>query len=150
MGLSDFIPKDDQTRITEAITMAEKRTSGEICVHVTPKCRGDVMEAAEKKFNKLGLYKTERRNGVLIYVAYKSKKFAILGDKGINEVVPDDYWHDEKETLGKYLSQGKPADGLCEVVSQIGDALAAYFPPVDDDVDELSNEVSFSDDEDDE
>ena len=92
MALTDFLSKDDQTRITDAITMAEKRTSGEICVHITPKCGGDVMEAAEKKFNKLGLYKTERRNAVIIYVAYKSKKFAILGDEGINNVVPDDYW----------------------------------------------------------
>lgn len=147
MALTDFLSKDDQTRITDAITMAEKRTSGEICVHITPKCGGDVMEAAEKKFNKLGLYKTERRNAVIIYVAYKSKKFAILGDEGINNVVPDDYWRVEKDTLGKYLSQGKPADGICEVVAQIGESLAAYFPPVENDVNELSNDVSYSDDE---
>lgn len=101
MALTDFLSKDDQTRITDAITMAEKRTSGEICVHITPKCGGDVMEAAEKKFNKLGLYKTERRNAVIIYVAYKSKRFAILGDEGINNVVPDDYWRVEKDTFGE-------------------------------------------------
>ena len=53
MALTDFLSKDDQTRITDAITRAEKRTSGEICVHITPKCGGDVMETAEKKFNKL-------------------------------------------------------------------------------------------------
>ena len=147
MALTDFLSKDDQTRITDAITMAEKRTSGEICVNITPKCGGDVMEVAEKKFNKLGLYKTERRNAVIIYVAYKSKKFAILGDEGINNVVPDDYWRVEKDTLGKYLSQGKPADGICEVVAQIGESLATYFPPVENDVNELSNDVSYSDDE---
>ena len=144
MALTDFLSKDDQTRITDAITMAEKRTSGEICVHITPKCGGDVMEAAEKKFNKLGLYKTERRNAVIIYVAYKSKKFAILGDEGINNVVPDDYWETAKDTLYRFLAEGKPGDGLCEVVRQIGDALSTFFPPVDNDVNELSNEVSYS------
>ncbi len=145
MALTDFLSKADQQRVTAAIEQAEKRTSGEICVHVVPKCGTDVMAAAVKKFNKLGLFKTERRNAVLIYVAYKSKRFAILGDEGINRLVPADYWHTEKDSLGKYLSQGLPADGLCEVVRQIGEALASYFPPVENDVDELSNEVSYDD-----
>lgn len=144
MALTDFLSKDDQNRISEAIANAEKCTSGEICVHITPKCSGEVMKVAEKTFNKLGLYKTERRNAVLIYVAYKSKKFAILGDQGINQVVPSDYWETEKDTLGKFLSEGKPGDGLCEVVRQIGDALSSVFPPVDNDLDELSNEVSYA------
>ena len=144
MALTDFLSKDDQNRISEAIANAEKCTSGEICVHVTPKCSGEVMRVAEKTFNKLGLYKTERRNAVLIYVAYKSKKFAILGDEGINQVVPSDYWETEKDTLYRYLLKGKPGDGLCEVVRQIGDALSSHFPPVDNDVNELSNEVSYA------
>ena len=144
MALTDFLSKDDQNRISQAIAEAENCTSGEICVHVTPKCSGEVMKVAQKAFNKLGLYKTERRNGVLIYVAYKSKKFAILGDEGINNVVPDDYWETEKDTLYRFLAEGKPGDGLCEVVRQIGDALSTFFPPVDNDVNELSNEVSYS------
>ncbi len=146
MALTDFLSKAEQQRVSDAIAQAEKRTSGEICVHVVPKCSGDVMGAAEKKFNQLGLFKTERRNAVLIYVAYKSKRFAILGDEGINRQVPADYWHTEKDTLLTYLSQGRAADGLCEVVRQIGDALAAYFPPVENDVNELSNDVSYDDD----
>ena len=144
MALTDFLSKDDQNRISQAIAEAEKCTSGEICVHVTPKCSGEVMKVAQKAFNKLGLYKTERRNGVLIYVAYKSKKFAILGDEGINNVVPDDYWETAKDTLYRFLAEGKPGDGLCEVVRQIGDALSTFFPPVDNDVNELSNEVSYA------
>ena len=144
MALTDFLSKDDQNRISEAIANAEKCTSGEICVHVTPKCSGEVMKVAEKTFNKLGLYKTEGRNAVLIYVAYKSKKFAILGDEGINQVVPSDYWETEKDTLYRYLLKGKPGEGLCEVVRQIGDALSSHFPPVDNDVNELSNEVSYA------
>ena len=143
MALIDFISRDDQQRISNAIAEAESRTSGEICVHVTTKCKGDAMEAATKKFNKLGLFKTERRNAVLIYIAYKSKKFAIIGDEGIDKVVPDDYWHGEKDMLAKYLSEGKPADGICSVVARIGDRLVKYFPAEKDDVNELSNEVSF-------
>lgn len=145
MALTDFISKEDQRRISQAIAEAERRTSGEICVHVTPKCGSDVMQAAQKKFFRLGLFKTERRNAVLIFLAFKSRKFAILGDEGINRVVPADYWHREKDTLVRHLSCGKAADGICEVVAQIGEALASYFPPVENDVDELSNEVSYDD-----
>ena len=103
MPLVDFIPVDGQKRIAQAITEAEKRTSGEICVHVTPRCYFSPIHKAKRKFNKLHLYKTLRRNAVLIFIAYKSQKFAIIGDTGINEVVPDGFWDKEiTETCGNY------------------------------------------------
>lgn len=147
MSLSDFISPEEGKRITEAIAEAERHTSGEICVHVTPKCSGDMMKKAEQKFNKLGLYKTERRNAVLLFIAYKSRKFAIVGDTGINKVVPADYWHQEKETLAKFLKAQRPADGICEVVRQLGESLSKYFPEEKNDINEISNEVTFDEDE---
>ena len=145
MALADFIPSEGQRRIADAITAAERHTTGEICVHVTPSCRGNVYKRAVKKFNKLHLYTTKRRNAVLIFIAYEARKFAILGDIGINDVVPEGFWDQESEELGKYLKAGRPVDGLCEIIARIGDRLSEYFPGERDDENELSNEVTFDD-----
>lgn len=143
MQLDDFISIPDQGRVVDAIGEAEAMTSGEIRVHVTPKCGDDVMKDAIKAFNKLEMYKTRHRNGVLIYVAFESRKFAILGDAGINAVVPENYWDNEKDTLLSYLKQNDPATGLCQVIASVGEKLKTFFPIEEDDVNELSNEISF-------
>ena len=145
MALADFIPSEGQRRIADAITAAERHTTGEICVHVTPRCRGDVMKRATRTFNRLHLYTTKRRNAVLIFVAYDDRKFAILGDTGINDVVPQGFWDGEVEELGRYLKAGRPVDGLCEIIARIGERLSEYFPGERDDENELSNEVTFDD-----
>ena len=145
MALADFIPSEGQRRIADAITAAERHTTGEICVHVTPRCRGDVVKRATRTFNRLHLYKTKRRNAVLIFIAYEDRKFAILGDTAINEAVPEGFWDGEVEELGRFLSAGRQVDGICEVVARIGERLSQYFPGERDDENELSNEVSFDD-----
>lgn len=145
MRLDDFISIPDQGRVVDAIGDAEKMTSGEIRVHVTPKCGKDVMKAAAKTFNHLRMFKTRHRNGVLIYVAFESRKFAILGDAGINAVVPENYWEDEKNTLLEYLKKGDPATGMCKVIASVGEKLKTYFPCEEDDENELSNEISYED-----
>ena len=145
MALADFIPNEGQRRIADAITAAERHTTGEICVHVTPRCRGDVMKRAARTFNRLHLYTTKRRNAVLIFVAYDDRKFAILGDTGINDVVPQGFWDGEVEELGRYLKAGRPVDGLCDIIARIGERLSEFFPGERDDENELSNEVSFDD-----
>jgi len=151
MALADFIPTEGQRRIAATITAAERHTTGEICVHVTPRCRGNVMKRATKAFNRLHLYATKRRNAVLIFVAYQDRKFAILGDTGINEVVPRGFWDSEVEELTRYLKAGRPVDGLCEIIAHMGERLSQYFPGERDDENELSNEVTFDDlDDDDE
>ena len=150
MALADFIPSEGQRRIADAITAAERHTTGEICVHVTPRCRGNVYKRAVKKFDKLHLYTTKRRNAVLIFVAYDDRKFAILGDTGINEVVPEGFWDGEVEELGRYLTAGRPVDGICAIIARMGERLSQYFPGERDDENELSNEVTFDDLEDDE
>ena len=143
MQLDNFISKPDQGRVVAAIGEAEKMTSGEIRVHLTPKCGDDVMHDAIRAFNRLGMYKTRHRNGVLIFVAFESRKFAILGDSGINEVVSTNYWDEEKEILLEHLKSNNPATGLCSVIARVGAKLKAYFPIEDDDVNELSNEISY-------
>ena len=145
MALVDFIPSEGQRRIADAITAAERHTTGEICVHVTPRCRGNVMKRATRTFDRLHLYTTRRRNAVLIFIAYEDRKFAILGDTAINDVVPDGFWDAEVEELGRFLKAGRQVDGLCEVIAHIGERLSQYFPGERDDENELSNEVSFDD-----
>ncbi len=144
MALSDFIPQEGQKRVVEAIEAAEKRTSGEIRVHIEPRCKsGDAYRRAVEVFNELKMYETGQRNAVLVYVAYRSHVFAIIGDCGINERVGSGFWNEEIETLARYLRQGDPVGGLCEVIGQIGDSLSAYFPWTEDDVNEQSDEISY-------
>lgn len=150
MALADFIPSEGQRRIADAITAAERHTTGEICVHVTPRCRGNVMKRAIRAFDRLHLYTTRRRNAVLIFIAYEDRKLAILGDTGINEAVPSGFWDSEVDELSRYLKAGRPVDGLCEVIAHMGERLSQYFPGERDDENELSNEVSFDDLDDDE
>lgn len=143
MTLDDYIPVSEQQRVVEAIAAAERGTSGEIKVHITPKCGKNVVRAATRMFNKLRMFATRHRNAVLIYLAFDSKRFAIVGDTAIHDAVPDNYWDSERDTLQGYLAQGLPADGLVEVIGDIGEKLKAFFPIEDDDENEISNEISF-------
>ena len=149
MALADFIPSEGQRRIAAAITAAERHTTGEICVHVTPRCRGNVMKRAARTFDRLHLYSTKRRNAVLIFIAYQDRKLAILGDAGINNVIPEGFWDNEVEELARFLKAGRPVDGLCEIIAHMGERLSQYFPGERDGENELSNEVTFDDLDDD-
>lgn len=142
-----LLPPEQRHRIADAITAAERLTSGEICVHATPHCGDNVMDAAARTFDRLKLYCTERRNAVLIYVVYIDRKLAVLGDSGINDVVPDGYWDDIVARLSEALADGRAADGLCEAINDIGRKLATFFPANRNDVNELSNDVTYSDEE---
>lgn len=145
MGLSKFLSKKEQQAIVQSIKTAESCTSGEIRVHVEPKCPTDnALDRAVDVFKEIGMYKTQERNGVLIYIAYESRVFAIIGDTGINDRVPSNFWEDEKNTLVSYLKKGKPSEGLCEIILQIGEKLKDFFPHKDDDINEQSDEISYS------
>jgi len=140
---SKYISKDEQEQIVKAIESAELNTSGEIRVHLESLCSGDPLERAVYLFNKLKMHKTKDRNGVLIYIAFESKKFAIIGDSGINAMVPDNFWDQEKELLLSFLSKGELANGLISVIEIAGNNLKSYFPYQTDDTNEQSNEISF-------
>lgn len=145
MGLTSFLKKDEQARVVAAIADAERATSGEIRVHVEPRCKGgDPYSRAVEVFDALKMYETAERNGTLIYVAYKSHHFAIIGDSGINDRVPEGFWDEEKNILLKHLTDGRQCDGLCKVIEMIGDNLSKFFPCQADDKNELSNEISYN------
>ncbi len=89
------------------------------------------------------MHKTELRNGVLFYLAVKDQKFAILGDAGINVKVPDNFWDDIKEHMLLNFKDSKYAKGLEEGIKMAGEQLKKHFPFQSDDVNELSDEISF-------
>jgi uncharacterized membrane protein len=91
----------------------------------------------------MGMHKTAKRNGVLFYLAVKHRRFAVLGDKGINAVVPEDYWDDVKNVLLNQFREEKFTDGLIEGITLVGNKLKDHFPYQTDDVNELSDDISF-------
>lgn len=143
MKASSFFTKEQQAQILAAVKEAEKATSGEVRVHIETSCRGDVLDRAAWIFSKLGMQKTKERNGVLFYLAVGDKKFAVIGDGGINAKVPLNFWDNVKDILQKNFREGKFTEGLSEGIILAGNQLKEHFPHQKDDVNELSDEISF-------
>ena len=140
--VEDFLTKEEERDIVEAIRMAEKETSGEIRVHIEKTTSIDAFDRALEVFRLLEMDKTELKNGVLIYVAVKDKTFVICGDQGINEVVSNDFWDSTKEIMVSHFKKGDFKQGLIEGISKAGNKLKLYFPYQQGDTNELSNEIS--------
>jgi uncharacterized membrane protein len=139
----NFFTSEQQEDIKLAIQQAELDTSGEIRVHIENNCAGDVMDRAAYLFKKLDMQKTESRNGVLFYLALENRKFAILGDAGINHVVPENFWDDIKLKMIHHFRNNEFVEGLCDGISEAGNQLKVHFPFQKADVNELSDEISF-------
>ena len=135
--------KEQITILKNAIATAERHTSGEIRLHIDKVCDVDPLDRAADVFANLEMHKTELRNGVLFYIALDSKKFAILGDAGINQKVEKDFWDKEKALMLNYFKEGELVNGLSEGIKLAGNRLAEYFPYERDDINELSDEISF-------
>lgn len=143
MSAKKFFSEDQKQAIQQAIANAELNTSGEIRVHIDDKCKEDVLDQAANLFHQLKMDATELRNGVLFYLAVDDHKFAILGDKGINEKVPADFWNTVKEEMLTHFKQQQFTEGLCKGIEMAGLKLKAHFPLQSNDTNELSNDVSF-------
>ena len=139
----NYFTKEEKEDITFAIKNAELDTSVEIRVHIENTCKGDAKDQAAYLFNKLEMHKTELRNGVLFFLAVKNRKFAILGDMGINQKVPENFWDDIRDTMLDHFRENKFADGLVEGITMAGKQLKEHFPYQTDDVNELPDEISF-------
>jgi uncharacterized membrane protein len=143
MSPKEFLGKENETLITKAIEKAEHQTSGEIRVHVESKCKGEVLDRAAWLFKKLKMDETKDRNGVLIYLSINDRKFAIIGDAGINKVVPAEFWDENKEMMISHFKKGEFAIGLINGIEKAGEQLKQFFPYQEDDVNELSDEISY-------
>ena len=142
----NFFSTAEQRSIIEAIEQAERRTSGELRVHLEHHCKGgDPYERGRQLFEELGMTQTSERNGVLIYLATGDHSFAILGDAGIDTQVPDDFWEDVAALMSEHFRQGGFVAGMTLGIASMGEKLAEFFPYAgdDDDINELSDEISF-------
>ncbi|HEX2934194.1 MAG TPA: TPM domain-containing protein [Bacteroidales bacterium] len=140
---SNFFTKEQKAAIVEAIGNAEQNTSGEIRIHIDKSCKEEVLDQAAYIFKKLKMHKTEQRNGVLIYLALDDRKFAIIGDAGINSKVPADFWDKVKDEMLNHFKLGEFSEGLITGIQMAGEKLKAFFPLLPDDKNELSDEISF-------
>lgn len=143
MSAKHFFTDAQVKDISDAIAAAEAKTSGEVRVHIEKKCDREAIQEAEMWFGKLGMHKTQDRNGVLIYLAVESHVFAIYGDKGIHEKVHQEFWNEISHNMEAKFREGLFTEGIVEVIHRTGEKLQKYFPLSANDKDELSNDVSF-------
>jgi len=139
----DFFTSEEKLKIENAIKQAELNTSGEIRVHIANNCKKDVLDCAADVFAMLKMHKTKLRNGVLFYLSINDRKFAVLGDAGINSKVPDNFWDEIKATVLSHFKKEEYATGLEKGILMAGEQLKKYFPYQSDDINELSDEISI-------
>jgi len=139
-----FFSKAEKQAIIQAIRAAEKKTSGEIRVHLERKARENFYEHGKEIFKKIGMTKTKERNGVLIFIGLASRRFAIFGDQGIHEKVPENFWEDIAAQMQSDFKEDHFAKGITRAITAAGEQLQTYFPYERDDINELSDDISFS------
>ncbi|MBM3435706.1 MAG: TPM domain-containing protein [Bacteroidetes bacterium] len=143
MSVRSFFTTQEKDDISIAIKNAELDTSGEIRVHIEEKCKGEVLDRATDIFKKLEMHKTKLRNGVLFYLAVKNRKFAVIGDAGINRVVPVNFWDTVRDKLLNHFRENHFAAGLVEGIELAGLQMKKYFPFQKDDINELPDDISY-------
>ena len=137
-----FFSQFDSKRIVAAIAAAERATSGEIRVHVTRRKPENLEERAVWRFHRLGMAQTKARNGVLLYVAPRIRRFRIVGDVAIHEKCGDDFWKDVAAAMEEHFRKGDLTEGVVRGVERVGEALARHFPRRADDQNELPDDVT--------
>ncbi|AXB56724.1 TPM domain-containing protein [Flavobacterium fluviale] len=140
--VEDFLTKEEEQEIVEAIRMAEKNTSGEIRVHIEKTTSKAHFDRALEVFHELRMDETRLQNGVLLYFAVDDKNFVICGDKGINDLVSADFWGCTKDVMTSHFKSGNFKQGIVDGILNAGEQLKKYFPSLADDSNELSNEIS--------
>jgi uncharacterized membrane protein len=142
MRTKEFLSKLDHDRIIEAIRGAESKTSGEIRVYIQRgKFETDPVRLAQKKFQRLGMYKTRERNAVLIFVAPRAHKFAVVGDQAIHEKCGEQFWQHVVDGMRVHFQNEKFSHALTEAVNEVGRVLATHFPRTSANANELPDEI---------
>ena len=145
--MTNPLTPEQEAALVAAIKQAEITTSGEIRVHLEDTCpTPEPLDRAAQVFADLAMHKTAERNGVLFYLAWESRQFAVIGDIAINSVVPDDFWETTKETVLQQFRAERYAAGLEQGVRMVGEQLQRYFPyNAKTDKNELDDSISFGD-----
>lgn len=142
--VEDFLSAGEEQRIIAAIRHAEMQTSGEIRVHLEATCDGDAYIRAQEIFHLLKMDNTKEENGILIYLAVESRKFAIIGDRGIHLKVQDDFWKNVRDVMVARFRESEHTTALIKGIEMVGTQLATYFPWNVNDVNELPDEITTS------
>ncbi|HUH26579.1 MAG TPA: TPM domain-containing protein, partial [Flavobacterium sp.] len=127
-----------------AILTAEKQTSGEVRVHIEEHSDVEVIKRAQQIFYQLEMQHTNARNGVLFYIGVRDRSFAIIGDSGIDQVVPADFWECTKDVVIQHFKSKEYCQGLIEGVLRAGEQLKQFFPVTEENPNELPNEITKS------
>jgi uncharacterized membrane protein len=142
MRTKEFLGQLEHERIARAIKEAEAKTSGQIRVYVQRgEFAGDPVSAAQEKFQKLGMHATEQRNGILIFVLPRARKFAVIGDEGVHQKCGDEFWRQLVEKMRAHFQNEKFTDALVEAIEEAGALLAQHFPKTSAARNELSDEI---------
>ncbi|MDX1462192.1 MAG: TPM domain-containing protein [Marinirhabdus sp.] len=140
--VEDFLTAEEERAVVEAIRTAEKNTSGEIRVHLEAHSNEDAFDRAAEVFDFLHMDNTKLSNGVLIYVAVEDRTLVIMGDKGINDVVPPHFWESTKDAIISRFKAGDMKQGLIDGILMAGEQLKAHFPYKNNDKNELPDDIS--------
>jgi len=143
MSRKKFFDKQEREQLIAAIRAAEKNTSGEIRIHVEESCDYEPVERAWQVFRKLKMHRTALRNGVLFYLATHDRIFAVIGDEGIHQKVPDGFWESVRNVMKEHFKAAHFVEGLEAGIKMAGEKLSTYFPYQDDDINELPDDISF-------
>ena len=143
MRTREFLSKLEHDRIVNAIREAESKTSGQIRVYIQRgKLNVGALIAAQKKFHRLNLHKTDERNAVLIFVVPRARKFAVVGDKAIHEKCGEQFWQRLVDAMRAHFRNEKFSDAIVEAIGEAGKALAAHFPKSPTSSNELPDEIA--------
>lgn len=144
----EIFSDEDLQAISNAIKTFENRTSGEIVISFNTTSHNQPYKAAKRIFEKAKLHQTKERNATLIVLFLSEQKFAVYGDVGIHEKVPENFWESTVDEMRTQFAQGNMREGLLAGIDRLGENLAKYFPVAQDDVNELSDDLQFGGDHD--
>jgi uncharacterized membrane protein len=104
----------------------------------------DPQAAGARAFETLGMTQTAERNGVLLFVAPASRRFAVLGDSGIHERCGDGFWADVAQAMAAEFRASRFTEGILAGIAAVAAELARHFPRTtsDGDRNELPDTVS--------
>lgn len=142
MKTRSFLKQLDHDCIVEAIRRAESKTTGELRVHVSNHAVQDVEAEAAKRFESLGMTATRERNGVLLYLAPRTRRFAVIGDQAIHARCGHEFWTAIAAAMESKLRAGRFTEAIIDGVERAGEALARLFPRGAGNPNELTDEVS--------
>jgi uncharacterized membrane protein len=144
MRTKEFLGKLEHDRIARAIATAEATTSGEIRVFIQRGNVADAVSDARAQFERLGMTQTRERNAVLVFVAPRAQKFAVIGDRGVYEKCGEPFWEALAQAMRPHFQAQHFTDAIVHAVREAGSLLTQHFPRRPDDRNELPNAVEES------